>query len=486
MAMDPLERLTTPLWRAGEAAWGATWGAVERAVNEERIRLAVTGLSRAGKTVFITSMVENLLALAGGRDTLPKLRARLEQDGANRLRGVRLLPAGAGSLPRFDHEGHVAALSGAGVGAGGAAGWPARTEDLAELSLALEIERRSALGRVLGTRRLRLDILDYPGEWLLDLPLIDMGYAAWSAATLARLRSPERAALCAPFLGFLQAFDPAAPAEEGLIRRGHELYCAGLEACRSRLGLRYLQPGRFLNPGPRGEVPFMWFFPAEPRGAPMAGTGGELLSARFDAYRQDMREGFFEAHFRAFDRQILLVDVLGALHAGRAAFEDTAEAIADLCRGLRGAPGWLGWGRAPIARVAVVATKADHVPALRREALRHLLAAVAGPGLGERGGGGVSLHVAASILATRDDKARLGGRDVEVVLGVPAGEDKARAFFVGDVPAGWPPEGFWSGAYFELPVFRPPRIEGGVGPLRAGIPHIGLDEILVTLLGDLL
>ncbi len=476
--MDPMDRLTAPLWRAGEAAWGV----VERAVNEERIRLAVTGLSRAGKTVFITSMVENLLALAGGRDTLPKLRARLEQDGANRLRGVRLLPAGAGSLPRFDHEGHVAALSGAGA----AAGWPARTEDLAELSLALEIERRSPLGRVLGTRRLRLDILDYPGEWLLDLPLIDMSYAAWSAKMLARLRSPARAALCAPFLAFLQAFDPAAPAEEGMIRRGHELYRAGLEACRTQLGLRYLQPGRFLNPGPRAEVPFMWFFPVELRASPMPGTGGALLSARFDAYRQDMREGFFEAHFRAFDRQILLVDVLGALHAGRAAFEDTAEAIADLCRGLRGTPGWFRWGRPPIAKVAVVATKADHVPALRREALRHLLQAVAGPGLGERGGGGVSLHVAASILATRDDKARLGGRDVEVVLGVPLGEDRARPFFVGDVPAGWPPEGFWSGAYFELPVFRPPRIDAGGGPLRAGIPHIGLDEILVALLGDLL
>jgi len=476
--MAPLNRLTGPLWRAGEAAWRA----VERAVNEERIRLAVTGLSRAGKTVFITSMIENLLALAGGRDTLPKLRARLEQDGANRLRGVRLLPAGAGSLPRFDYEGRMAALA----GAGGAAGWPARTEDLAELSLALEIERRSPLGRVLGTRRLRLDILDYPGEWLLDLPMIDMEYAEWSRATLARLRAPERAALCAPFLGFLQAFDPAAPAEEGLIRRGHELYRAGLEACRTRLGLRYLQPGRFLNPGPRAEVPFMWFFPAELRGSPMLGTGGALLSARFDAYRQDMREGFFEVHFRAFDRQILLVDVLGALHAGRAAFEDTAEAIADLCRGLRGAPGWFGWGRPPIAKVAVVATKADHVPALRREALRHLLAAVAGPGLGERGGGAVSLHVAASILATRDDKARLGGRDVEVVLGVPAGEDRARPFFVGDVPAGWPPEGFWSGAYFELPAFRPPRIDAVGAPMRAGIPHIGLDEILVALLGDLL
>lgn len=478
-----LDTLTAPLRHAGEAAWGA----VERAVNEERIHLAVTGLSRAGKTVFITSLVENLLALAGGRDTLPALRARLEQGGIDphglgRLRSVRLLPAGSGALPRFDHEGHVAAL------AGREAGWPARTEDLAALSLEIVLDRASPVARALGPRRIRLDILDYPGEWLLDLPLIGMSFASWSESVLARLRTPARAGLAGEFLRFLDVFDPGAPADEALIRRGHALYRAALEALRGRMGLRYLQPGRFLNPGPRGEVPLLWFFPVPLRAAPRPGSGGALLTARFEAYREDMRTGFFEGPFRAFDRQILLVDVLGALHAGRAAFEDTADAIADLCRGLRGAPGWFGWGSAPIARVAVVATKADHVPALRREALRHLLRALVERGLDGRPGGnsdGVSLHVAAAIHATRDDKARLdgplGGRDVEVVLGVPVGEDRARPYFVGDVPAGWPPEGFWGGEYFELPVFRPPRIAAANG---AGVPHIGLDGILVALLGD--
>jgi predicted YcjX-like family ATPase len=466
-----LDTLSAPLRRVG----GAAWGAVERAVNEERIHLAVTGLSRAGKTVFITSLVENLLALAGGRDTLPRLRARLEEGGASRLVAVRLLPSGSLALPRFDHAGHVAAL------AGREASWPARTEDLAALSLEIVLERGSALGRVLGPRRIRLDVLDYPGEWLLDLPLIGMSFAGWSEAVLARLRTPARAGMAAEFLRFLDLFDPAAPADEALVRRGHALYRAALEAMRGR-GLRYLQPGRFLNPGPRGEVPLLWFFPAALRGAPPPGSAGALLASRFEAYRAEMRAGFFEGPFRDFDRQILLVDVLGALHAGRAAFEDTADAIADLCRGLRGAPGWLGWGRPAIARVAVVATKADHVPALRREALLHLLRAVAERGLEGRTDG-VSLHVAAAIHATRDDKARLGGRDVEVVLGVPVGEDRARPYFVGDVPAGWPPEGFWGGEYFELPVFRPPRIEAERG---AGVPHIGLDGILVALLEDLL
>ncbi len=50
-----------------------------------------------------------------------------------------------------------------------------------------------------------------------------------------------------------------------------------------------------------------------------------------------MRADFFDTHFAAFDRQVMLVDVLGAMYAGQAAFEDTARVIGDLARALRDA-----------------------------------------------------------------------------------------------------------------------------------------------------
>lgn len=98
---------------------------MERALNEDRIRLAVTGLSRAGKTVFITSLIQNLLALGQGRDTLPKIMKRLTQDGASRLRSIAVLPAGAGVLPVFDHATKLSEL------AATVPTWPPRTDDLA-------------------------------------------------------------------------------------------------------------------------------------------------------------------------------------------------------------------------------------------------------------------------------------------------------------------------------------------------------------------
>ena len=45
------------------------------------------------------------------------------------------------------------------------------------------------------TARLTLDIVDYPGEWLLDLPLLDKSYAQWSAESLALSREAPRAHL---------------------------------------------------------------------------------------------------------------------------------------------------------------------------------------------------------------------------------------------------------------------------------------------------
>ncbi|HYF06732.1 MAG TPA: YcjX family protein, partial [Acetobacteraceae bacterium] len=164
-------------------------------IGQERVRLAVTGLSRAGKTVFLTSLIANLLAAGAGRRTLPALDPLLN----GRLKRVAIRPAGTETTPRFDPDAHLAAL------AADPPRWPARTEDLSTLSLMIEVERRSPLGALLGTRSVTLELLDYPGEWLLDLPMLGQSYAEWSAATLARLRStPAHQEAARPFLDFVE------------------------------------------------------------------------------------------------------------------------------------------------------------------------------------------------------------------------------------------------------------------------------------------
>lgn len=491
------------VWSGVRDLAGSAAGTIETALNEQRIRLAVTGLSRSGKTVFITSLIQNLIALGHGRDTLPRVARRLLGGGQSRLRSVKLLLTGDETLPHFDFRAYLAGL------ASERPAWPERTQNLAQVSLVLEIEQQSALRQRLGHRRIRLDILDYPGEWLLDLPLLARSFGDWSQETLEALAVPPRRTHAEAFLAFLAAVDPRAEADDQTVSRGHALYRRAIEACRNEAGLHYLQPGQFLCPRPGGGV--LPFFPLQPRTeTPSAGSLGAVLRDWFETYKRQVRSGFLDTHFRAFDRQIVLVDVLGALHAGETAFADTARAIHELALGLRDDTRF--WSRRrwdgeswivtlpmtlassalsavmpmrSIARVAFVATKADHVPELSRTNLRNLLEAMAKPAAEswETAGAPVSYHAAAAIRSTEDGSALLGGRAVEVVKGIVLGEDKVRPFYVGQVPSAVPPPSFWSGQYFTLPVFRPPLIDASG---LAGIRHLGLDEVLDAVIGDLL
>ena len=63
------------------------------------LRLGVTGLSRAGKTVYITALVHNLLK--GGR--LPLFEAH----ASGRIAKAQLKPQPSMDVPRFAYEEHI-------------------------------------------------------------------------------------------------------------------------------------------------------------------------------------------------------------------------------------------------------------------------------------------------------------------------------------------------------------------------------------------
>ena len=166
----------------------------------------MTGLARAGKTAFLTSLAANLLAMGAGQPTLPALGARL---GGRRL-GVALAETGASAVASFDYGTHLDAL------AADPAAWPERTGAVSLLALDLSVPRAGLAGQ-LPSRHLRLEFLDYPGEWLLDLPLLRMSFAAWSESVLRRL---ENQPLARDFLAFSTALPAGAPRDEALAATG--------------------------------------------------------------------------------------------------------------------------------------------------------------------------------------------------------------------------------------------------------------------------
>jgi hypothetical protein len=442
-------------------------------LNETTIRLAVTGLSRAGKTVFIVSMIANLLAMGRRLDTLPALARRIGDAG--RLREVALAPSGSSTLPHFDLVPKLDAL------AGREPAWPDRTTDFSRIALTLTIDRAGALGRLAGPRRVTLEVLDYPGEWLLDLPMLDQRYADWSRETMASLAHPMRAGESARFLAWLSGVRASDPGDEAVARRGWGLYRDALLALRDH-GLRWLQPGRALNPGPRGEAPVLHFFPMpDAADRPAPGTLGALLADRHGAYLADMQETEFRGKLDRFDRQVVLVDVLGALHAGEAAFEDTARAIGAIAKALR-RDGLLArlLGQAQPTHLAFAATKADHVPAATRPALAGLLRDLVGDAAA---GEGRSVHAIAALRATEDTTVRRGGAEIAAVSGIPLGEAARRSFDPGHVPPRRPDATFWAAPPFRFEGFRPALIAPDA---RLGVPHLGLDALLADLIGDAL
>src|SRR6188472_1390205 len=154
------------------------------------VRLGVTGLSRAGKTVFITALIHGLTR--GGRFPV------FEPFAAGRIARARLEPQPDDAVPRFAYEDHVRTLI-------EERRWPNSTVDISELRLVIDYQRQNGADKTL-----TLDIVDYPGEWLLDLPLLQKSFEQWSAESLALSREAPRVHLAADWHAHLATLKPEA------------------------------------------------------------------------------------------------------------------------------------------------------------------------------------------------------------------------------------------------------------------------------------
>jgi predicted YcjX-like family ATPase len=437
------------------------------------IRIGITGLARAGKTALLTSLAANLLAVSAGRPALPAVSDRLR---GRRLR-VSIAPAAASNIPRFDVASHVAAL------AADPPRWPARTTAVSMLALDVDVPREGLLAP-LGPQRRRLEFLDYPGEWLLDLPLLGQSFADWSEMTLRRLETLNSSEIARPFLGFVRGLPLGVQADEALTLTGHRLYAELLRRMRDEAGLAFLQPGRFLMPPPGAPPPWTEFFPLPGR-SPLA----DLMQVRFNAYADAVRRDLMSPMFGDLDGLVVLADLLSALHQGPASFADARSALAAAADALRWDRSWTDWLAAfarlklppqAIRRVAFAATKADHIAARQRGNLIALMRRLTHV---PDGSAKSAVFAIASVRCTEDVVETLAGRPVSAVRGRIIGEPRPARYYPGEIPDGVPDDLFWQHRFLALPDFEPMRLpEAG----RGGIPQLGLDALIAFLLTEIL
>jgi predicted YcjX-like family ATPase len=227
------------------------------------------------------------------------------------LRGVMLPPSGHRNRPRFPFEECLNVL------ASESPSWPKRTGEVSEIEIGLQFGPANGNAADKEVANVTLRVVDYPGEWLLDLPLLSQSFAEWSAATIALSRERSRAELSKPWFTYVSEHDFTAPNEDAISRQAAELYRDYLVECRRR-GLRFLQPGHFLRHEHQEEEsahvildrPQLWFCPLPaPGGNWKTGSIGAAMEERYKSYGSETVGGFLADTFGRFGRQLVLVDV---------------------------------------------------------------------------------------------------------------------------------------------------------------------------------
>jgi uncharacterized protein len=446
------------------------------------LKLGVTGLSRSGKTVFITALVRALTK--GAR--LPMFEAQAH----GRLTRAYLEPQPDDDLPRFAYEEHIEALTGAGRH------WPESTRRMSQLRLTLEYEPQGIFARNFQSGKLHVDITDYPGEWLLDLPLMRMTYAEWSRATIAASETEPRRSLAKAWREHLQILDPAAFDQEMNAVKAAETFTAYLAQCRDdAVSLSTLPPGRFLMPGDLAGSPLLTFAPLDvATGQAFArGSLGELMERRYNSYVAKVVRPFFFGHFARLDRQIVLVDVLSALNAGEPAVNDLKRALTEVLSCFRqGANSIFSdiFGHR-IDRILFAATKADLLHQTSHDRLEDILGLIVedAKARSEFLGARVDVAALAAIRATREARVVQRGQELPCISGIPQqGEtidairfdgEREAAIFPGDLPEN--AQDALAGSLqdrLRFIRFRPPEAANGA------FPHIRLDRAIEFLIGD--
>ncbi|WP_346797379.1 YcjX family protein [Halomonas sp. Bachu 37] len=444
--------------------------------RDRQLRLAVTGLSRAGKTAFLTSLV-NQLRHAGLEARLDLLPAARE----GRLLGAQRIEQQDLGIPRFPYDQAMAALDAI------PPRWPDPTRGISELRLEVRYRPARSGWRQPETARLTLDLFDYPGEWLLDLPLLQHDFLSWSQAQ-ARVGGEQRQAMFSQWHQAVAALDPAGDSDEAQLAELAEQYADGLRRAKVA-GFSNLQPGRFLLPGELEGAPVLQFFPLpgldesqrnELEALP-AHSLYATLAKRFRYYQQHVVKPFYRDHFRHFDRQIVLVDVLGALNAGPERFEDLSHALRLLMQSFDyGKRSLLSRLFAPrIDRLTIAATKADHVTPEQHPNLVSLLESLLAEPLQDLRFADIPVKALslAAIRATQAREVTQQGRSSAALRGTTL-EGEEVLVYPGDVPQRLPPANFWQRQGFDFPLFRP------VERHTAALDHIRMDAAIDWLFGD--
>jgi len=455
--MSRLDRLKKSLIDATESAKELAKDAVDESVklyeraHKSRVVIGVTGLSRAGKSAFITSLISQLKHVES---------AKLAGFGAavtGRITRVEIV--GSGAFKRYDYEEARSRLSDT------APRWPEATTEISSCELAIYYQyskRKPA-------RKLNVEIIDYPGEYLYDLTMLKQDYKQWSDSWYLMQLSSGRAGISKEFVTAqhenvdeMIQFDHFVKSLSGLLEAGYS----------------QISPGQLLLKCDDFKSPDKLFMPYR-------GEDQERLrryESAYERYKRVELKRFVEQVFLKQDRQIVLVDLLSALNRGEEHFLDQKQALELIVKNTK-------FGRQSsivnafnpkVSKVVFACTKADNALSSDHDNLRDMLLAVVKPIYESAAITGVS-PICEAIASIRSS-TECDHQGQKILAGIAQDSGEQFGFANPGILSSIPTPSQWD-KYQEwrLRPLKPPRIQKD-----HALPHIRLDSILNHLLEDLL
>ncbi len=434
---------------------------------DKTIKIAITGMSRSGKTVFLTSLINQLLA----NDKLPYLNDKLGRSFV-----ARLLPPDSVFL-RFDYYNKLNAFRAK------KPKWPSSTKAVSKTTVQLEFKSEYAF---LENQIINLELTDYPGEWLLDLAMLDMSYQEWSQYMIKLAKQEKRLKYSKEWLHYLNQQQLYIDGdfyhnEERLF----DLYSEYLKNLYYH-GFSFVQPGRFIEPGDMKGDPSLLFSPLP---TPSQNVDANSIYAhfekRYNLYVKEVVKRLYLKHFQHFDTQIILVDLVKTLNDGEDIFDDMHLAFKNILKSFTYGSNniFSKFFDLKIDHVLFAATKADHIPATQHESYRKLLYQMIWDMKKDLDIKHINTEVTifSAVKSTEFVKAKLDDKVVDCVRGIVEGEDEPSTHFPGVLPKDYKDKEFWQKANFDFvsyePISFPPRDANAVA-------HIRMDRLIYSLLKD--
>jgi predicted YcjX-like family ATPase len=436
---------------------------------DKHLSIGITGFSGSGKSTFITSLIHQL-KYSSNANLGGFLPARDE-----RLLNVELQPLD--DLPLFDYQQGIQAL------AGDPPAWPPSTTHISGCRLIIEFKKKSMLPTFTGeTRRFTLELRDYPGEWLLDIAMLQQDYRQWSMDTAALCSKGIRHQLAEEMQKEFNDLDPLAPIDEQQIEALFVRYRSFLMTCKTA-GLTFIQPGRALLPDSSDFPVFIPLFNLQslsPQELDNADDDSlyKVMQQRYKTYLKNFVQPFYKTFFRGIDRQVVLIDVLKALSGGKEKFDDMVIAFSRIIDCYRvGHNAFLNRLFSPqVEKILFLASKPDRILMNQHESLRRLCDDIISHICPQsvRNRIQIETEIAAAVRTTHDHNDHLTARLLDGQYGElrhPAIPDKLPD------PDQWHQLSRWNPPVLRAPL-NTDLIMGG------RLAHIRMDKVLQDLIGD--